>query len=185
MEVSVISVSHHFYLLILLIVFFCTPLPLHFSHLLLSFFLFYLLFVNSDIIIHFSPFLPLSFNFSFFFTLPSTTTYNPPSHSPLFFSLLLYSFLSSFPFYSILSVLIEGEADWKMIAIAITDPWAAILNDVDDLESKLPGTFVCTYAYYLRHSTVLVYFIILYYAKLYYTTLYYAILYYTIYCTIL
>lgn len=27
-----------------------------------------------------------------------------------------------------------------MIAIAITDPWAAVLNDVTDLESKLPGT---------------------------------------------
>jgi inorganic pyrophosphatase len=27
-----------------------------------------------------------------------------------------------------------------MIAIAITDPWAAILNDVTDLETKLPGT---------------------------------------------
>ena len=38
-----------------------------------------------------------------------------------------------------LFLLTEGEADWKMIAIAITDPWAAILNDVDDLESKLPG----------------------------------------------
>ena len=33
----------------------------------------------------------------------------------------------------------EGEADWKMIAIAITDPWAAVLHDVTDLETKLPG----------------------------------------------
>ena len=30
-----------------------------------------------------------------------------------------------------------------MIAIAITDPWAAILNDVTDLETKLPGACVC------------------------------------------
>ena len=33
----------------------------------------------------------------------------------------------------------EGEADWKLIAIAITDPWAPFLNDVTDLEEKLPG----------------------------------------------
>lgn len=33
----------------------------------------------------------------------------------------------------------EGEADWKLIAIAIDDPWAAVLNDVTDLELKLPG----------------------------------------------
>jgi inorganic pyrophosphatase len=32
-----------------------------------------------------------------------------------------------------------GEADWKLIAIAITDPWAPYLNDVNDLEEKLPG----------------------------------------------
>jgi inorganic pyrophosphatase len=36
----------------------------------------------------------------------------------------------------------EGEADWKMIAIAITDPWAPLLNDVTDLETKLPGRHV-------------------------------------------
>jgi hypothetical protein len=29
-----------------------------------------------------------------------------------------------------------------MIAIAITDPWAAILNDVTDLEAKLPGKII-------------------------------------------
>ena len=34
----------------------------------------------------------------------------------------------------------EGEADWKIVAINITDPWAAQLNDVDDVERMLPGT---------------------------------------------
>ena len=34
----------------------------------------------------------------------------------------------------------EGEADWKMIAINVQDPWAPLLNDVSDLEMKLPGT---------------------------------------------
>ena len=33
----------------------------------------------------------------------------------------------------------EGEADWKVIAIAVSDPWAPLLNDVADLEEKLPG----------------------------------------------
>jgi len=34
----------------------------------------------------------------------------------------------------------EGEADWKMIAISLADPWAPLLNDVSDVEEKLPGT---------------------------------------------
>ena len=33
----------------------------------------------------------------------------------------------------------EGEADWKLIAISVDDPWALLLNDVSDLELKLPG----------------------------------------------
>jgi inorganic pyrophosphatase len=34
----------------------------------------------------------------------------------------------------------EGEADWKMVAISTSDPWCELLNDIDDLEEKLPGT---------------------------------------------
>lgn len=34
----------------------------------------------------------------------------------------------------------EGEADWKIIGISIHDPWAPLLNDVDDVERLLPGT---------------------------------------------
>ena len=33
----------------------------------------------------------------------------------------------------------EGEADWKLIAICVTDPWAPLLNDVTDVEELLPG----------------------------------------------
>jgi len=33
----------------------------------------------------------------------------------------------------------EGEADWKLIAIDVNDPWASLLNDVTDVEEKLPG----------------------------------------------
>lgn len=33
----------------------------------------------------------------------------------------------------------EGEADWKMIAISVYDPWCGLLNDIKDVEEKLPG----------------------------------------------
>ena len=34
----------------------------------------------------------------------------------------------------------EGEADWKIIAISLSDPWAPLLHNVDDVERLLPGT---------------------------------------------
>lgn len=34
----------------------------------------------------------------------------------------------------------EGEADWKIVCIGMDDPWAASLNDVNDVEDLLPGT---------------------------------------------
>ena len=34
----------------------------------------------------------------------------------------------------------EGEADWKIIAISLSDPWAQFFNDVADVERLLPGT---------------------------------------------
>ena len=39
----------------------------------------------------------------------------------------------------VLCLIDEGEADWKLIAISTHDPWCDLLNDVGDLESKLPG----------------------------------------------
>jgi inorganic pyrophosphatase len=33
----------------------------------------------------------------------------------------------------------EGETDWKCIGIATSDPLAARLNDIDDVEVYLPG----------------------------------------------
>ena len=62
----------------------------------------------------------------------------------------------------LLFLLTEGEADWKMIAIAITDPWAAILNDVDDLESKLPGMLRIKYQNCTVLYTVLTYLVLCY-----------------------
>jgi inorganic pyrophosphatase len=33
----------------------------------------------------------------------------------------------------------EGETDWKVLAIDVTDPLANEINDIDDLEKKMPG----------------------------------------------
>ena len=40
----------------------------------------------------------------------------------------------------ILSMIDDGELDWKLIAIDSNDPLANELNDVSDVETKLPGT---------------------------------------------
>lgn len=34
----------------------------------------------------------------------------------------------------------DGELDWKVVAIAATDPMADKLNDIDDVEKEMPGT---------------------------------------------
>ena len=34
----------------------------------------------------------------------------------------------------------DGELDWKMIAINSEDPLFSQLNDIDDVETKCPGT---------------------------------------------
>ena len=33
----------------------------------------------------------------------------------------------------------EGETDWKILAIDVTDPMADKLNDVNDIEKLMPG----------------------------------------------
>jgi len=40
----------------------------------------------------------------------------------------------------VLAMIDEGETDWKVVAIDATDPWAPMLNNIDQLESFLPGT---------------------------------------------
>ena len=40
----------------------------------------------------------------------------------------------------VLCMIDDGEADWKLVAIDRNDPWAARVNDVDDVERVLPGT---------------------------------------------
>jgi inorganic pyrophosphatase len=38
-----------------------------------------------------------------------------------------------------LALIDEGETDWKLIAIDINDPLAAHLNDISDVEARMPG----------------------------------------------
>ncbi|KAL5704203.1 inorganic diphosphatase [Ranunculus cassubicifolius] len=40
----------------------------------------------------------------------------------------------------VLAMIDEGELDWKVIAISVDDPKAALVNDVDDVEIHFPGT---------------------------------------------
>lgn len=39
----------------------------------------------------------------------------------------------------VLAMIDDGELDWKIIAIAASDPMAGELNDIADVEAKLPG----------------------------------------------
>ena len=43
-----------------------------------------------------------------------------------------------------LAMIDEGETDWKLIAIDVTDPKAAEINDIADVEEKLPGLLAAT-----------------------------------------
>ena len=38
-----------------------------------------------------------------------------------------------------LSMIDDGELDWKVIAVATSDPLASKLNDIDDVEKECPG----------------------------------------------
>lgn len=38
----------------------------------------------------------------------------------------------------------EGETDWKLIGIDVTDPLAAKLNDIDDVDKHMPGYLAAT-----------------------------------------
>lgn len=43
-----------------------------------------------------------------------------------------------------LGLIDEGEADWKIIAIDVTDPLASKLNDINDVETHMPGLLDAT-----------------------------------------
>jgi nucleosome-remodeling factor subunit len=44
----------------------------------------------------------------------------------------------------IMALIDEGETDWKVIAIDVNDPLANELNDIDDVETHMPGFLMAT-----------------------------------------
>ena len=43
-----------------------------------------------------------------------------------------------------LALIDEGETDWKMLAIDTRDPLAEKLNDIDDINTHMPGFIAAT-----------------------------------------
>jgi len=43
-----------------------------------------------------------------------------------------------------LALIDEGETDWKLLAIDVTDPLAEKLNDIEDIEREMPGFIAAT-----------------------------------------
>lgn len=43
-----------------------------------------------------------------------------------------------------MALLDEGETDWKVLVVDVTDPLASKLNDVEDVERHLPGLIRAT-----------------------------------------
>jgi inorganic pyrophosphatase len=48
----------------------------------------------------------------------------------------------------------EGELDWKVVAIALSDPNASKLNDIGDVERVLPGKLDAIVEWYRNYKTV-------------------------------
>lgn len=44
----------------------------------------------------------------------------------------------------IMALIDEGETDWKVIVVDVTDPLANKLNDIEDVENNLPGLIRAT-----------------------------------------
>lgn len=53
----------------------------------------------------------------------------------------------------LLGLIDDGETDWKIIAIAISDPMAHLLNDVDDVEQHLPGAIKAIREYFRDYKS--------------------------------
>ncbi|KAL7059363.1 hypothetical protein AAHC03_013107 [Spirometra sp. Aus1] len=52
----------------------------------------------------------------------------------------------------ILAMIDEGETDWKVIAIHNEDPLAAKLNDIDDVETHMPGFLQATREWFRNYK---------------------------------
>ncbi|KAK3696263.1 hypothetical protein RRG08_027704 [Elysia crispata] len=48
----------------------------------------------------------------------------------------------------IMCLIDEGETDWKVLAIDVTDPMAEQINDVGDVETNFPGLLRATYEWF-------------------------------------
>ncbi|XP_005097360.1 inorganic pyrophosphatase [Aplysia californica] len=48
----------------------------------------------------------------------------------------------------IMCLIDEGETDWKVLAIDVTDPKADSINDIDDVEKQFPGLLKATYEWF-------------------------------------
>lgn len=48
----------------------------------------------------------------------------------------------------VMALIDEGETDWKLIAIDITDPLADELNDIEDVEKHMPGFLRATHEWF-------------------------------------
>ena len=51
-----------------------------------------------------------------------------------------------------LALVDEGETDWKLIAIDVRDPLAARLNDIDDVDTYMPGFLAATYEWFRNYK---------------------------------
>lgn len=48
----------------------------------------------------------------------------------------------------VMALIDDGETDWKLIVIRADDPLANTLNDIDDVETKLPGLLKATHEWF-------------------------------------
>ena len=55
----------------------------------------------------------------------------------------------------IMALLDEGETDWKVIVVDVTDPLASKLNDIEDVERHLPGLIRATNEWF-RYGTAVI-----------------------------
>ncbi len=53
----------------------------------------------------------------------------------------------------VLALIDDGETDWKIIAIAISDPMAHMIDDVDDVEKHLPGAIKAIRDYFRDYKS--------------------------------
>jgi inorganic pyrophosphatase len=52
----------------------------------------------------------------------------------------------------VLGLIDEGETDWKIMAIDVSDPMADVLNDIEDVEKHMPGYLRATRDWFRRYK---------------------------------